>query len=72
MADNDLFGEDYMYFYADDAPDASVKRDVEIILRLLDLPLAAHSLKSAAARGGFCARWRGAAIEPPASIAAAR
>ena len=37
MADNDLFGEDYMYFYADDAPDASVKRDVEIILRLLDL-----------------------------------
>jgi SAM-dependent methyltransferase len=37
MADNDLFGEDYMYFYADDAPDASVKPDVEIILRLLDL-----------------------------------
>jgi SAM-dependent methyltransferase len=37
MAYNDLFGEDYMYFYADDAPDASVKRDVEIILRLLDL-----------------------------------
>jgi SAM-dependent methyltransferase len=38
MATEDLFGEDYMFFYSDDASDASVERDVDAILRLLDLP----------------------------------
>ena len=72
MAEDDLFGEDYMFFYADDASDASVERDVDIILRLLDLPLEARSLKSAAARGGSCASLRVAAIGRLGSIGAAR
>src|SRR5262245_22975294 len=38
MANGDLFGEDYMFFYADDASEAAVERDVDLILRLLDLP----------------------------------
>jgi SAM-dependent methyltransferase len=33
-----LFGEDYLFFYDDDASEASVTRDVDAILRLLDLP----------------------------------
>jgi SAM-dependent methyltransferase len=38
MADEDLFGEDYLFFYDDDASEASVTRDVDAILKLLDLP----------------------------------
>jgi SAM-dependent methyltransferase len=37
MADEDLFGEDYLFFYAEDASEASVKRDADTILRMLDL-----------------------------------
>ena len=33
MADEDLFGEDYLFFYDDDASEASVTRDVDAILR---------------------------------------
>ena len=37
MADEDLFGDDYLFFYADDASDAAVGRDVDAIHNLLHL-----------------------------------
>ena len=37
MTDEDLFGEDYLFFYAEDASEESVKRDADTILRMLDL-----------------------------------
>jgi SAM-dependent methyltransferase len=51
MADGDLFGEDYMFFYADDARDATVERDVDIILRLLDLPSGSSVLEIGCGEG---------------------
>lgn len=38
MTQEDLFGEDYLYFYADDASNVTVRRDVDAILQLLDCP----------------------------------
>jgi len=38
MAQEDLFGEDYLYFHADDASDAAVRRDVDAIVELLACP----------------------------------
>jgi SAM-dependent methyltransferase len=37
MTEDDLFGEDYLFFYAEDASEESVKRDADTILRMLDL-----------------------------------
>jgi SAM-dependent methyltransferase len=51
MAEDDLFGEDYMFFYADDASDASVQRDVDTISRLLDLPSGSSVLEVGCGEG---------------------
>jgi SAM-dependent methyltransferase len=51
MADEDLFGEDYLFFYADDASEASVTRDVDAILRMLDLPAGSSILEVGCGEG---------------------
>jgi SAM-dependent methyltransferase len=51
MAEDNLFGQDYMFFYADDASDASVKRDVDVILHLLDLPAGSSVLEVGCGEG---------------------
>jgi SAM-dependent methyltransferase len=51
MANGDLFGEDYMFFYADDASDTSVEHDVDIILHLLDLPSGSSVLEVGCGEG---------------------
>ena len=37
MTDEALFGEDYLFFYAEDASEVSILRDADVILRMLDL-----------------------------------
>lgn len=51
MADEDLFGEDYLFFYADDASEASVTRDADAILRMLDLPAGSSILEVGCGEG---------------------
>ena len=51
IADEDLFGENYLFFYAEDASEASVKRDADAVLRMLDLPPASSILEVGCGEG---------------------
>ena len=70
MADEDLFGEDYLFFYAEDASEASVKRDADTILRMLDLAPGSSILEVGCGEGRLLRELAACGYRGAASIAA--